>query len=421
MANAYVQYMIQKSLSDIDMTLDEIPHDIHLNLKKTPKPKNDDCLTTNDDFDIMFAQNTINSLLNHFKSSQTIPCEAIMSISPQDSKCVRERILVVKKEKDLVSFVDYRFVTRGLKRSHKGQIKFIDQNEMTKPSWLRKSTLNMQKNVEKNDKIVVEKQQNGKLLINISEDEQQPPISNKKHGRINTKTDAEVLNFDYKYMPHYNQTNICFMHTEANFWDNIKSKIHSKPLLNQIKEKQDNVPLKAQPLKKITEGRGRKRIKTWQQTNDVTIKQHSNVIHHLNIEDSCLWQQISMLISKNTSSYFDQDDKFTESTLSECLTLLDQLTQDYLIFIDDDKIRIHPSEIKSLFLSKSRNSYIMSINQHHFDQKTSIKKDKCHVCDHFKRNGTMKYVIVYTSYLLTKIMPIDHSNNVLKLFNVTSN
>jgi len=417
MANAYVQYMIQKSLSDIGMTLDEIPSDVNLNVKKQQKTNNNECFTSNDEFDVMFVHNTISSFLNHFKSSQTIPCEAIMNVSPQDSKCIRKRILLAKKEKDLVSFVDYRFVVRALRRNHKGPLKFVDQNEMTKPIWLRKISLNVQKNNSKNDKIVVEKQQNGKLFIDISEDDK----TSKKHGRFEQKSDEnDGLNLDFKHMKEYNQSKICFMHTEANFWDNIKSRIQNKPLIKQIEEKQQDLSLKEQ-TKVVKEGRGRAiKKKLWQQANDVTIKQHSNVIYHLNIEDSCLWQRLSTLISKSTKNN-DQNDKFTENTLSESLNILDQLTHDYLSFIGDDKIRIHPSEIKSMFFSKKKNLFIMNINQFHFDEKSSIKKDKCHVCDHFKQNGMMKYIIVYTSYLLTKIMSIDYSNNVSKLFNVSSN
>lgn len=409
MANAYVQYMIQRSLADIGLTLDEIPSNLNINTKKTPKSKSNDCLTSNDEFDFMFSKNTIDSLLNHFKPANSVPCEAIMRISKQDGDCIRRVINTNRKERDLVSFVDYRFIVRALKKGH-GPLKFVDQNEMTKPMWLRKSDLNISKKNIKKDKITLENHQNGKICISISEDEHP---STKKHAR-NEKTTDDMINNDFKYLCEYNQENLCFFDVGRDFWDNLKTQIQSKPLIKQIKEKQDVLLSIDDTLikkKKVNT----KRKKTWRQTNDVMIKQHVNIMNDVETDNHCLWQKISILISKTTSD--DENDQFTENTLSEVLTLLDQLTKEYLSFIGDDKIRIHPSEVNSLFLSKHKNQMIIKMNQCHYDHRSSITSKHCHVCDTLKQNGTMKHIIIYTSYLMTKIMSIDYSNNVSKLFN----
>lgn len=385
MANAYVQYMIQKSLSDIGLSLDEFPQITSINDKKTQHHHVDINVLENNEFDVMFAQNAINTFTkDHNNCEQTIPSEAIINISRDDSDCIRKSILLNKKEKDLVSFVDYRFIIRGLKRSYKGPVKFINQNERTKPNWLRKIKFcNNDKTNDIADDESVTKTSNGMDIIEINDNK--PSIPN------------DDVMYDYKMMNHFNQSKLCLLNATDNFWENIKNRIHNKPLIDDISTRQKIITDQEYfiPSRPITAKINRK---GWQDVNKTIIKHHEKTIKEINTNKKCLWQNLSDLINMLINNGQNNNE-----TLSSALVIVDQLIKEYLVFCGKDKLYVTSAEMSSLFYNKRKSIIINKINQKHYDERQKINKKDCHVCLEFKQNDMMRYVLLYTSFLLTRM------------------
>ena len=386
--------IINSSLADLKIT----PFPIHKDNSETNNDTNGDDL-----IDFVFNENELDTMINStFMKSfypkcnhENNPMKPLITINEEHSKIIKHEISKCIHEfndteddnSNVIPLIDFRLVSKGLKKSHQTPIKFIDQNEKTLPTWTRKE------NIFKKETMIVKNQNDDK--------------------------DTEVIDLvdnEIEFRSLRDVSDLCILTTNDDFWNNIKSEIreheHELEILNHEHEhekKINDVLEKYQKTIHVTS-------EHWTEKNPNIIDmiektKHENKKHHV-----CGWQKFNDIISsKMTKSFSMQsslktNDVFDDQDIQNTKKIIDKMIKDYLKLTHQTNIFFTKNELSNFFFHNLKIRFISDINQRHFNyasKNTKISK-KCDVCHQLMNQGNYHYLILFCSQIYIKMKKIDY-------------
>lgn len=354
MSSSYLTLMINKSLHEIEKTsaYDD---------KNLIKNKDDTHIETlaHDDFRALHANICIKTLSGNDEKDD-IEGPLISNMNDKYKSKITKALEDQSNKTELVPFIDYRLVIKGLKKSNAVPIEFVDRNEHSKPRWCRMD----------------------KLISNVPKKES---IDEKNHsGVIEIEDDMKKLNI----------TSMSCLSIDDDFWNDIERSV-----------KKDDIGVIYPPPIDIPSMVSNK---PWTEINTLSVTIHDYQIEE-ELKDQCEWMQLFNVFKTKK----ELTRKVTKEEAKEALKKLIACYKKSLLFKKSIfSIRTVPSHYKNS---------VRAIVQLHRERKhlSSKNGNKCFACEEATDTGLMKQVIMACAIVVTrfdsiKYKPPPHSDKYLK-------
>ncbi len=336
--------MINKSLSEANLApvtyrddnADHIGDDVETNHVPIALP-----VVTSTEFITMHANVCIKALTGD-DTVTVIEGDVVTNVNGRYCDMITKSMCASINAGNSVPMIDYRIVIEGLKNSNTVPIKFVDRNELTKPSWCR--------------------------VDNVLIDEQ-------TGDTVSTTGPSTVIEIedDFKKL---NVNTMSVLAIDDCFWDNVRSAIDDKEaLLSCDKENERIVDVLACDVKELE-----KPTVAWNVSNEKTIAIHEQQTEAIN-KHKCEWQNVVELFRQKRLSIGN----ITAEQAKDAVMLLmasfgEQITICETMF----ETQLVPSHF---ILSAN------AINELHQGVINEHGKE-CQACASGKRSGLLKHAIV---------------------------